>query len=153
MTANAAGGIAILGGRLYWADNTQGTFSSVPLDGSGSPDFAFIRGATKPFGLAVDSLRSPPFEFGRVRRNRHRGTATLTVILPGPGRLVLSGRGIKRVSKPADRGPVKLRIRPKGKAKDKLDSTGRARVKAKVTHIPTGGAPATRSKRLKLIEL
>jgi len=47
-------------------------------------------------------------------------------------------------------GAVKLLIRAKGRAKAKLDRTGRVKVKAIVTFTPTGGSPRTQTKRVKL---
>jgi hypothetical protein len=105
----------------------------------------------------------PPntFSFGKVKRNKRNGTATLAVTVPGPGTLDLSGKGVKsqraaRVARaigaravPAA-GTVKLRIKPKGKAKKKLSQTGKAKVKVRVTYTPTGGQAKTQSKRVKL---
>ena len=45
---------------------------------------------------------------------------------------------------------MKLRIKPRGKAKAKLNRTGRATVKARVTFTPSGGAPASQSKKIRL---
>ena len=96
--------------------------------------------------------RLPPFGFGALRRKKRRGTATLIVILPSPGRLVLAGRGVKRRSFEAPEGTVKLRIHPKPGACQKLDETGSARVRANITHTPDGGAPGTQTKQIKLIQ-
>lgn len=41
---------------------------------------------------------SSSFAFGKLRRNKRRGTATLTVEVPGPGTLALSGRGLVQES-------------------------------------------------------
>jgi hypothetical protein len=49
-------------------------------------------------------------------------------------------------------GTVKLLVKAKGKAKHKLNKTGKAKVKARVTFAPTGGVPATQTKRVKLIK-
>jgi hypothetical protein len=38
---------------------------------------------------------SNAFSFGKVKKNRKKGTATLTVIVPGPGTLTLAGKGLK----------------------------------------------------------
>ena len=35
------------------------------------------------------------FNFGKLNRNRDRGTATLAVKVPGPGKLSLTGKGVK----------------------------------------------------------
>jgi virginiamycin B lyase len=149
--SNAAGGIGILGQTIYWANVTEGTVSRANLDGS-DPEFAFIRGLDHPFGLAVDAGKSPPFAFGRLTRNRDRGTATLKVILPGPGTVALTGKGLKPVSKKAPGGTVKIPIRATGKTRRRLNSRGRARVRAKITAFPDAGAPGSRTKRIKLLK-
>jgi hypothetical protein len=41
-----------------------------------------------PGGWAVDALRS--FSFGKVKRNKEKGTARLAVKLPGPGEVELA---------------------------------------------------------------
>jgi hypothetical protein len=109
------------------------------------------------------SIPSNGFKFGRLKRNKRTGTATLVVILPGPGNLTLKGKGV--VSKqPGDRakskaskavgaaGRVRLVIKSKGKARRKLRRTGRVRVRVKVTYTPTGGTPNTKTKPVKLIK-
>jgi hypothetical protein len=112
--------------------------------------------------------RNPPcpsneFSFGKVKKNKHKGTAKLTVIVPGPGGLVLSGRGLKKqrpdaraalASKAvAAAGNVKLLVKTKkGKKRRKLNRRGKVKVKAKVTYTPTNGDPNTRVKRIKLIK-
>jgi hypothetical protein len=105
------------------------------------------------------------FRFGKLKRNTRNGTAILAVIVPGPGTLALSGRGIVRqrgtaasratgaLSKAVSAaGAVKLKIRPKGKKKRKLSSTGAVRVKAKATYTPTGGVPNSKTKLITLIK-
>ena len=47
-------------------------------------------------------------------------------------------------------GNEKLVIKPKGKAKKKLNQTGKVKVKAEVTYTPTGGEPNTESKKVTL---
>jgi hypothetical protein len=84
--------------------------------------------------------------------NGERGTAKLALLLPGPGRLVLSGKGIKRVTRhPGKAGGATLRIKPKGKLKPRLINRGEAKVDAEVTFKPKGGHARTRSKTVKLV--
>jgi hypothetical protein len=45
---------------------------------------------------------------------------------------------------------LKLQIKPRGKAKRKLQRTGKTTVRPKVTFSPAGGEPNTESKRVKL---
>jgi hypothetical protein len=102
---------------------------------------------------------SNTFSFGAVTRNKKKGTATLTVKVPNPGELALSGKGVKTqragggavVSKVVTApGTVNLLVKVKGKPKHKLIKTGKAKVKVTVTFTPTGGDPSTQSKKLTL---
>jgi hypothetical protein len=43
-----------------------------------------------------------------------------------------------------------LIVKPKGKAKTKLQKRGKAKLKAKVTYTPAGGAPLRRTKSITL---
>jgi hypothetical protein len=105
---------------------------------------------------------------GALKRNKHKGTATLSVNVPGPGTLALTGKGVK-TQRPAARaaaskvvsaaGTVKLLIKAKGKAKKKLNTTGKVKVKVTVTYTPNGSAsgdvpgdPNTQTKRVKLVK-
>jgi hypothetical protein len=112
-------------------------------------------------GCTPPAAVSNQFTFGKVKLNRTNGTATLTVKVPGPGTLSLGGKGLvaQRLAAPRQAtlgrivsaaGKVKLRIKPRGKATAKLNRTGRATVKAKVTFTPSGGAPSSQSKKIRL---
>ena len=122
------------------------------------------RGVVRPQGAACDvgafelvpvsATPSNAFRFGRLKRNRARGTAVLSVTVPGPGTIALAGKGI--VAKPARAvaaaGVVKLQIKARGKARRKLGRVGKAKVTAKVTYTPTGGVANTQAKTAKLIK-
>jgi hypothetical protein len=135
-----------------FADGATGTFSS------GSTNFRLSISAE------VASPPSNDFSLGKVKKNKNKGTALLTVDVPGPGKLELSGAGVKpqrslggaRISKEVDKaGPVTLKIKAKGKKKAKLADRGKVKVKANITFTPTGdlpGVPSTETKPLKLID-
>jgi WD40 repeat protein len=94
---------------------------------------------------------SNEFTFGKVKLNKKKGTAALTVSLPGPGKLVLGGKGVKAATTPvAAAGKATLAIKAIGKALKKLNSTGATSLGAKVTFTPTGGSPRTKTKSLTL---
>jgi hypothetical protein len=159
------------------ADNGGATDTVALLPGSpaidaGDPaDFppSDQRGIARPQGSASDigafelvpaASPSNAFRFGRLRRNKRRGTAILTVILPGPGTVSLAGKGVAagHGRRPAAAskavgaaGPVKLPIRARGKAKRRLRRRGKVKLRVKVTYTPTGGSPNTRAKSVKLI--
>ena len=94
------------------------------------------------------------FTLGKVKKNKKKGTAKLTVKnLPAPGELELAkNKKVKGKEKTADAGKEKLPIKPKGKAKKKLNKRGKAKVKAEVSYTPDGGEPSTQEKKLKLVK-
>ena len=116
------------------------------------------------FNADVATIPSNADTLGKVKRNKHKGTAILAVDVPGPGTVALTGKGVKtqRTGRAADAskavtaaGTVKLLVKPKGKAKHKLNKTGKAKVKVTVTYTPTGdapGSPNTQTKRVKLVK-
>jgi lysophospholipase L1-like esterase len=105
--------------------------------------------------LPPPSPPPPPndFSFGEVKKNEKKGTAKLTVSVPGPGELDLAKtKKVKGDEEPAEAaGEEKLSMEARRKAKRKLAAKGKAKVKAKVTYTPDGGEPNTQTKRLKLV--
>ncbi len=122
--------------------------------GSFSPDSDFRLNA------AAVIVPTNKFSFGETMRNKKKGTATLTVDVPGPGELVLAGNGVKAAGSArsaattvAAPGVVQLLIRAKGKKKRKLNENGKVKLNPSVTYTPTGGNPSTQSTKLKLKKL
>jgi RTX calcium-binding nonapeptide repeat (4 copies)/Right handed beta helix region len=110
-------------------------------------------------GPDLVATASNAFSFAKLKTNKKKGSATLTVVVPGPGSLKLSGRGLvpQRVgggaisSKAVDAaGAVPLLVKAKGKKKRKLNRTGRVKVVVVVTFTPTGGTPASQTRIVKL---
>jgi len=97
---------------------------------------------------------SNDFSFGKVKKNKRKGTAKLTVNVPGGGELELAKTKKVKADEesPEAAGKEKLSIKPKGKAKKKLNSKGKAKVKANVTYTPDGGTPNTEDKKIKLVK-
>jgi hypothetical protein len=98
---------------------------------------------------------SPPpsneFRFGRLRLNRSRGTAILTVFAPSPGVFAIAGKGIRAVRAVAQgAGSVEVVIKPTGAAAARLARTGEAHVSAKVSFTPSGGLVLTKARPLTL---
>ena len=92
--------------------------------------------------------------FGRLKRLKGKGTALLTVRVPGPGTLTLAGKGL-RVRKPrqvAGPGTVSLLLAAKGKWKRALLRKGSVKLRAQVTFVPTGGDPNTVVRKAKLVK-
>jgi hypothetical protein len=102
------------------------------------------------------------FSFGKLHRNRKRGTALLPVKVPGAGTLTLRGKGAaaQKVKASSAAGAsarawasartVKLLVKPKGKKRRKLAKTGKLKLKLAFTYTPAGGVPNTRSVKVKL---
>ncbi len=125
-------------------------------------DLAAFPNSTAPGANGADmgavelQLPSNAFTLGALKRHRRKGTATLSVTVPGAGRLVLGGAKVKAATKNAGgAGIVKLLIRAKGRAAKRLRRTGRAKVRAKVTFTPTApiaGIPRTQSRKVRLVK-
>jgi hypothetical protein len=99
-----------------------------------------------------DGSPSNEFGFGKLKKNKRKGTAKLTVEVPGPGDLALTETAkVKGAEKEAEAaGDEKLAIKPKGKAKKKLNQKGTAKVEVEVTYTPELGASNTESKKVGL---
>jgi hypothetical protein len=102
---------------------------------------------------------SHDFTIASIRRKPKKGIAKVGVTVPGPGSLALSGSGIRAqqasgrlplAAKTVAAGTVELVVRAKGKKRRRLNRTGRVKVKASITYVPTGGSPGTQSTKLKL---
>ncbi len=94
---------------------------------------------------------SNAFKLGKLKRNPHKGTAKLTVILPGPGTLALAGKGLlTRKPRQVKAGKTTLAIAAKGKWKRALQRTGKVTLRARVTFTPTGGDARTVTKKVML---
>ena len=164
-------GIAVDAGHIYWANDSSAEIGRANLDGSGvNPSFIFPATA---FGVAVDSgsgatvppvTALPPvtilptpsqpsnvFELGKLKLHKKAGSATLILVLPGPGKLVLKGKGLLTLMKTVKKkGKAPLTISPTKTTKKTLAKAGKAKVTAKITFTPTGGTPHTESKALTL---
>ena len=112
-------------------------------------------------GTRLPPCPSNEFSFGKVKLNKKRGTALLTVVVPGPGQLVLRAKGLKPQSAPlraaesktvTAAGKVKLLIKSMGKKRKRLNGRGRVSVNANVTYTPTNGDPKSQSRKIKLIK-
>jgi hypothetical protein len=140
--------------------NSGGYFTYHPVLTDGGPFQTADANSTCELLINAVVAPSSKFSFGKVKRNVKLGIVFLTVEVPGPGKLTLSGRGVAKqarapqgavISKSAKAaGPVKLKVKPKGAAKGKLNATGRATVRVKVTFAPIGGDPSTQSVKVKL---
>lgn len=96
---------------------------------------------------------SNAFSFKRFKANRKKGTAKLRIKVASPGKVTLTGRGLKKVQTRVRKQnqTVTLNLRPKAWLKKKLRKRGQARVKVRVRNKPTGAKALTKSKNVKLV--
>ncbi len=89
--------------------------------------------------------------FNGLKLNRGNGTAVLFVRVPGSGRVILKGRGVRRLSRGAPRAKVvRLPIKPKVRLKRFVKRHGKGRIRVEVTFRPVGGEPRTIEKAIVL---
>jgi hypothetical protein len=140
----AAPDSAYVGGRLYGSPN--GPPGTGPwVEGNTMADFEFKTYVAPP---------SNDFSLGKATKNRRKGTAKLKVNIPGAGGVELArSKNVRGASKLAESGgTVALPVRPRGKARKRLDQQGTVRVAVNVTFAPDGGQPASERTRLKLVK-
>jgi DNA-binding beta-propeller fold protein YncE len=146
------GGFGQLGGPFFAGVDCRGSLYVADPGGSRVQKFG------EP-GVSDRSCLPNDFSFGKLKRNKRKGRATLTVNVPGAGALALSGKGLKPqrpgthavLSKSVSAaGKVKLLIKSKGRKRSKLKRTGKVKLKAHVTFTPTNGDPKSKTKGIKL---
>ncbi len=90
---------------------------------------------------------------GRAAKNKKKGTAKLTVSVPGPGEVALDGNGVAaRSATAAGAGDLTLKLKTDGNKRKKLSRKGQIKVTPEVTFTPIGGAANTESTQVKLID-
>lgn len=154
---SAPGGISC--GSTCVAGFTYG--AQVGLTATASKGFAFAGFEDACAGTSCALVMNGPkqvtanfaaFKFGKkVKRNKKKGTAILTVNVGAQGNLGITGKKIKKRTKTAQAaGKVKLLVAPKGKAVKALKNTGKAKVKVKLAYTPTGGTTAVLTRKVQL---
>ena len=112
-------------------------------------DYGFITPVHRasPGGVAVN------FSLGKLKKDKTRGTAKLTVEVPARGGIALAEtRKVKGAELRAEAaGEVTLTIKPRGTAKKKLAKHGKVKVGVEVTYTPDGGEPEAQTATLRLI--
>jgi NHL repeat len=118
-----------------------------PPCGAGGPPPA----SPAPEPLQVVAPPSNKFRFAGLVKKRGSGRALLFVRVPGPGRLVLKGRGVRRLARSTREAmQVGLPVKPKVRLQHYLKRHGKGRIRVEVTFTPTGGMPRTREKVIAL---
>ena len=121
-----AAGAAIQGKYIYWVDAARNRVSRARLDGTEVDlDFLEIPGISGPWTIAVDWIRNDGANF-KVKKSKKR---KLTIDNPGPGRIVVKGKGVKKVSVKATGPNTTLKLKPKPALARKIRKAGKAKVK------------------------
>jgi hypothetical protein len=88
---------------------------------------------------------------GKLKLNKKNGTATLVVTVPDAGKLILSGKGLKKVTRTTKgKATLKLPVKPVGKSRKRLRANGKLKVSLKLKFVPTGGSARQTSKKATL---
>jgi hypothetical protein len=88
---------------------------------------------------------------GPTADHRRNGTATQTMHVGASGRVLLFGKGVKRVRQNVKRGgTIKLEIVPKGSVAKRLKQQGKVTVSVTFRYFPSRGFPMTRTKAIAL---
>lgn len=153
---STVGGIVC--GSVCSASFTYGTAIGLAAAPSKGYAFAGFGGACagSTCALTMDGPKSvtanfTAYKLGKVKLNRKKGTAKLTIRVGAPGGLVASGKKIKKRSKTVTKaGKATIAIVPKGKALKALANTGKVKVKVKLAYTPTGGSTAVQTKKIGL---
>ena len=81
------------------------------------------------------------FKVGKLKTNPKKGTGTLTITFPEPGAIVVSGKGVRKVTvRAAKGGAAKVQIKPVAKGRRRLAvEEGQVKAQLKVEYSPVGG--------------
>jgi hypothetical protein len=133
---STACGVASSGNTVFFGGGTLPDGASGPIGSVSSNSRLNISAVAQP---------TNPFSLGTVTRSKKKGTATVTVSVPNPGDLAVSGNGVRPASSVAGPGDVQLLIAATGKKQKKLKKKGKVQVSPTVTFTPTGGDPSAQS--------
>jgi len=154
--ATSTGGPETLAATTMTADLTPFAGQTVRLRLAEVDNQFYLNGGAD--SIAISSTPYNKFSFGKLKLNKKKGTATLQVKVPGPGKIVAgdvkkNGKRVKNAKTTAGSPrTVKLKLKPTASGKKALRKTGKLPFKLKVTFTPTGGKAASkkRSGKLKL---
>lgn len=110
--------------------------------------YAFIEDYSSPIWFISNKVKllSP-------KLNAQKGTGAVRAKVPGPGKLVLSGKDAKKGKFTAKKaGTVTMPVKLTKSAAKSLDRKGKLTLKLKIAYTPTGGTTATKSTKLTLRE-
>jgi sugar lactone lactonase YvrE len=146
------GGVATACGGNVFAIEEEMNFARIARFGEpGAPPPPCAEPPGEPVQVTFVRVPSNKFRFAGLVKNRSNGYAVLFVRVPGPGRVILKGRGVRRLARGAQ-GPMRVRlpIKPKVRLRHFLKRHGKGRIRVEVTFRPVGGEPFTREKPILL---
>jgi len=119
---------------------------ALALAGAGEPTYEEAPGPIYAPAPGAGKIR-----FNGLRLNRRSGTAVLFVRVFEPGRVVLHGRGVRRLGRGAPQAKVvALPVKPKVRLRRYLKQHGKGRIRVEATFKPTAGTPSTLEKPIVL---
>lgn len=123
-------------------------WNPAPPDGASLPATDSL-----PFELQLNAVIEPSNKaaVSSLKPNKRKGTATLTVNVPNPGLLAISGGPVKPQTLPTTTaGAVEILLRPSRKAKKRLRTRGKAKGGLNVAFTPELGATLDQPVRVAL---
>lgn len=137
------------GGEMIGKIGTGGS-SPVTNPGSGGTT-ASSTSSGSPAAKKSNSGAAGVVSIAKTKLELKKGVARLSVTFPGPGKLVVSGKGIKGVTERIKKaGKAAVTIKPTTKTLSTLKSKGKVSLPIKLTFTPTGSKAHTVSATLKL---
>ncbi|HEY2052370.1 MAG TPA: hypothetical protein VGH14_00370 [Solirubrobacterales bacterium] len=123
------------------------TFSLVPPPDKGNTNPPSTNPSPLPSPIPKPTPPSNSAKPGAVKLSG--STASVTVTVPGAGKLVASGKGVVAVTANAKgAGPVQLKLKLTGTEKKTLAKKGKVTVKVTIVFTPTGGSAGTTTKTI-----
>jgi virginiamycin B lyase len=108
------------------------------------------RQSAKP--VQTEAPKPKAFSRSRPTLDRTKGTATLPLYLPGPGRVLIRGAGIAKVTHTVTAaGPLRVLVRAAGSARRTLRREGHVALHVQVIYTPTGGKARTMKVPVRLV--
>jgi hypothetical protein len=143
-----------LGGATSARIGVFGELPEVEPGPSGTPVTEPTKTTTGPGTVATTAPSvHGTVKLGKAKVDPKTGTAQLSVTVNGAGKLVVSGKGLKTVSKAVSKaGKVTVTLKATGSAAKGLAKSGKAKVKLTATFTPSGGTAGSATKSLLLKE-
>lgn len=146
---NVAGVVTACGGNVFASEESASLARVVRFGelGTPPPPCTPTKQELEPIVDPGTKLPSNKFHFAGLIKKRSNGFAVLYVRVPAPGKVSLTGRGFRRLSRTARQATtVSIPIKPKVRLRHFLKKHGKGRIRVEVSFTPTGGEPRKREK-------